>query len=410
MQTLTRAAALALVCVLSTASNARELFILDAGTVRDGDHDVERLVSDYLLRRGQFAGLALTPTSTATLDYLGIPNAVVLSSSAFGNQVTLQIPSTGFSRTFVGTSPASVRAQIEDFIENGGSGELAKFYEKTSARTPLALLDGNPRATTALFARGAYERFGAHALHSRGTIGEDDDDDDGHFDLYANAGAGQVDANPFDDLWVADASLTFGGHADPGIGVYLTGMGQYRNYDRADIYDAGLELALPIAILRPGGGNPVRWMITPVGQAGGGASRDTVSGGFLAGGGGVSSLGVNLGPVELTIANSIFYYHGIDLGEIEDISIDTDLDQWLTRNGGRLALYPFGGDGFWLEGGASVTNFLGHNAALDWWVTPFAGIGVKLGDVVRMRLGWESDFGDHDYAVHTARADFGFEF
>jgi hypothetical protein len=409
MQMLLRAAALALVCVLSTAANARDLFILDAGTARDSGHDLEPLVNDFLLRQGAFAGLALAPTSTATLDYLGVANAVQLSSSAFGNQVVLQIPSTGFSRTFVGTSPGNVRRQIEQFLEHGGSGEVAKFLEKTSSRSALALLDGNPRATTALFARGAFERFGVHSLRSRGTIGEDDDDD-GHFDLYANAGGGGIDADPFEDLWVADASLTFGGNVDPGVGLYLTGLGQYRNYDRADIYDAGLELALPIAVLRPGEGNPVRWVITPVGQAGGGASRDTLSGGFLAGGGGVSSFGLNLGPVELTIANSIFYYHGIDLGEIEDISIDTDLDQWLTRNGGKLALYPFGGDGFWLEGGASVTNFVGHNAALDWYVTPFAGLGVKLGDVVRMRLGWESDFADHDYAVHTARADFGFEF
>jgi len=133
-----RTAALALVCLLSTTADARDLFILDAGTARDSGHDVEDLVSDFLLRRGAFSGFALQPTSTATLDYLGVANAVRISSSGFGTQVVLQIPSTGFSRTFVGTSPADVQNQIEHFFEHGGSGEVAKFLEKTSARTPLA--------------------------------------------------------------------------------------------------------------------------------------------------------------------------------------------------------------------------------------------------------------------------------
>ena len=64
----------------------------------------------------------------------------------------------------------------------------------------------------------------------------------------------------------------------------------------------------------------------------------------------------------------------------------------------------------WLEAGASLTNFLGTNAAVDWYASPFAGLGVKLFDTLRLRIGWESDFGDSDYAVHTGRAELGLEF
>ena len=56
------------------------------------------------------------------------------------------------------------------------------------------------------------------------------------------------------------------------------------------------------------------------------------------------------------------------------------------------------------------TNFLGTHGAVDWYVTPFAGVGVKLLDTVRLRIGWESDLGEHDYAAHTGRVDLGFEF
>jgi hypothetical protein len=397
------AAVIALALGLTAAASARELFILDAGAARDEGHDVEDLVDDFILRQGAFSGLPAA--STARLDYMGVHDAILFQAIT-PNAVTVQIPSTGFARTFVGTSPSDVEDQIEDFFEDDGAHELAKFYEKTSSRTPLALLDGNPRATTALFARGAFRRFGLGALRPH----DPDDDDKGYFDIFADGGGGAVDASPFDNLWVTDGSLTLAGGSDPGLGLSLTGIGQYRNYDGADIYDAGLELAIPIRILKPGGGNPVRWMLTPLAQTGGGASRDTLSGGYIVGGGGVNLFGLNAGPVELAIVNSIFYYGGIDLGEIEDISIETELDQWITRNGAKAAVYPFGEERVWLEGGASLTNFLGSNAAVDWYASPFAGLGIKIAKTVRMRMGWESDFGQHDYAAHTGRVDFGFEF
>jgi hypothetical protein len=393
---------IALALGLSSAAGARELFILEAGGAVEAGHDLEEIVDDFILRRGAFGGLPLS--ADGTLDYLGVANAIRFTAAS-PNNVVVSIPSTGFSRAFVGTSPDDVEDQIEEFFEDDGADELAEFYEQTSSRTPLALLDGNPRSTTALFARGAFDRFGLGALRPH-----DPDDDGGHFDLFADASGGGVDADPFEDLWVADASLSIGGEFDPGVGLYFTGMGQYRNYDHADIYDAGVELAVPIHILRPGGVNPVRWMLTPLVQTGGGASRETLSGGYMVGGGGVNSFGLNVGPLEVTFANSIFYYGGVDLGEIEDISIDTELDQWITRNGAKFAIYPLGKERLWLEGGASLTNFLGTHAAIDWYASPFAAVGVKVLDFVRMRLGWESDFGDSDYAAHTARLDFGFEF
>jgi hypothetical protein len=403
---------MALACALATPAGARDLFILEApgggvvpSTQRESGHDVEQLLEDYLLRQGPFLGLS----GPATLDYLGIPNAARLEPNLSGTQVTVQIPSIGFSRSFTGTSRSDVEHQIEDFFENSGAHELAKFYEKTTSRTPLALLDGNPRSTTALFTRGAFDRFGLGALRTREGYGRTEDVF-GHFDLYARAGGGAIDADPFEDLWVADASLTLGGDVASRVGLYLSGIGQYRSYDGADIYDAGLELALPIAILLPSDASLVRWAITPFVQSGGGGSQDTLSGGFMVGGGGVSSLGLNFGALELTIANQLVYYGGVDLGEIDGISFDTELDQWITRNGVKLAFFPLGTQALWLEAGASATHFLGTNAAVDWYASPFAGVGVKLFDVLRLRLGWESDFGESDYAAHTGRAEVGFEF
>lgn len=402
-------AVIALACAFASAAGARDLLILRADGVSDSGNDMVDLLEDFLSQEGAFSGLTLAPSYSATLDYLGIPDAIVMDATLFGTNVVLTIPSTGFTKSFTGTSPDDIEDQIEDFFEDEGADEVAEFIEETGRRTALATFDGNPRATTALFARGAFDRFGLGALRTRPGYSEARVAEAGHFDLSVEAGGGVIDADPFDSLYVVDGAITLGGDFER-VGIYLSALGQYRSYDGADIYDAGLELGIPIAVLGPGEGHWLRWVLTPVVQSGGGASVDLLSGGFMVGGGGVSSFGSNFGPLELTIADELFYYGGVPLGEIGDIEIETELDQWITRNGGKLAIYPLGEERLWLEGGASVTNFLGTHGAVDWYATPFAGVGVKLFDTLRLRVGWESDFGEHDYAAHTGRVDLGFEF
>lgn len=401
---------LALSCGLAAAAGARDLVILEAGGIRDSGHDVEQLVDDLLTQEGAFSGLAVQPAYTATLDYLGVHHAMVVSASAFGASVVLSIPSTGFSRTFTGTSPNDVENQVEDFLEDDGARELAKFYEETNARTALALLDGNPRSTTALFARGAFDRFGFGARRARAGYDEAHVADWGHVGLGLSVGGGAVDVDDFDSLYVADAALTLGGDFGPRAGVYLTLLGQYRDYDGASIYDAGLELGIPMMLVRPGAGGALGWTVTPFVQTGGGGSRNLLSGGFLIGGGGVSSLSYHFDYLDLTMGNELAYYGGVPLGEIGGIRIETELDRWITRNGMKAVLYPTGVPGVSLEAGLALTHFLAGDAAVDSYASPFAGVAVELLEFLRLRVGWESDFGENDYAAHTGRVDLGFEF
>jgi hypothetical protein len=402
---------MAIACSLTTAARARDLFILQAGGVTDSGHDVEKLVDDFLSHEGAFSALALQPNYSGALEYIGIANAFTMQASAFGTQVVLRIPSTGFAKTFTGASPGAVQDQVKDFFEGAGAHELAKFLKKTNARTPLAALDGNPRATTAMFARSAFDRFGIGPVRSRQGYDARRVASFGHFDLSVEGGGGAVDADPYDSLYVADGAITLGGDFEPGVGLYLSALGQYRSYDGADIYDAGLELGVPILLVRAEGrDDPMRWTVTPVVQTGGAASRDLLAGGFMVGGGLVSSFGWNLGPLELTVADEFLYYGGVPLGEISGVRIETEVDQWITRNGIKMALYPFGHEWFCLDGGAKLAHFLGASAAVDSVATPFVGVGVKAFNRVRLRVSWEADFGEHGYAVHTGRADLGFEF
>jgi hypothetical protein len=401
----------ALAFVLARVADARDLFILSAGGVADSGHDAAGLIDDALSHEGAFSALGLQPSYDASLEYVGIADAIHLQASAFGTNVVLSIPSTGFRKTFAGATPDAVQDQVKDFLEGPGAHQLARFLKRTNSRTPLAVLDGNPRSTTALFARGAFDRFGIEPLRSRQSYAEEQLAKFGHFDLSVAGGGGAIDADPYDSLYVAEGAVTLGGDFEPGVGVYLSALGQYRNFDGAQVYDAGLELAVPLLLVRAEGkDDPMRWTVTPVVQAGGGASREMLAGGFMVGGGAVSSFGWSLGPLELTIADEFLYYSGVPLGEIGGVRIDAEIDQWITRNGVKMALYPFRHDWLSLEGGAKLTHFLGSNAAVDSFATPFVGIGVKAFDRVRLRVSWEADFGEHGYAVYTGRAHVGFEF
>jgi hypothetical protein len=403
------AAAIGLLAALAVPATARDLFVLDAGGVSDSGHDVTELVDDFLSHEGKFAALGLQPSYAATLDYLGMRSAMTMQASAFGQQVVLRIPSTGFSRTFTGTSPQDVQNQVEDFFEGSGAHQLARFLEKSNGDTALALLDGNPRSTTAMFARSAFERFGIGPLRSRAGYLREPVATVGHLDLGVEARGGVVEAGHFHSLYTSDAALTLGGDFDR-VGVYASLLGQYRNYDGAEVYDAGLELGVPITVARPGGENPLRWSVTPVVQVGGGASRELFAGGFLVGGGLVSSFGWNLGQLELTVADQFVYYGGVPLGTIGGVRIETELDQWITRNGIKMTFYPPGFEWLSFEGGAAFMHFLGSDAKIPSAASPFAGVAVKPADFVRMRIGWEADFGRHDYAVQTGRVDVGFAF
>jgi hypothetical protein len=400
----------ALCCGFAAAAGARELLILEAGGIRDSGHDVEQLVDDLLTQEGAFSGLAVQPAYDATLDYLGIHKAMVMSASAFGTSVVLSIPSTGFSRTFTGTSPNDVENQVEDFLKDDGARQLAKFYQETNARSELALLDGNPRSTTALFARGAFDRFGLGARRAGAGYDQVHVAEWGHVDLGLSAGGGAVDVDHFGSLYVADAALTLGGDLGSGAGVDLTLLGQYRDYDGASIYDAGLELGIPILLVRPGADGALRWTVTPFVQTGGGGSRNLLAGGFMVGGGGVSSLSYRFDYLELTMGNELAYYGGVPLGKIGGIRIETELDRWITRNGMKAVVYPAGVPGVSIEAGIALTHFLDGAAAVDSYASPFAGVAVELHRSVRLRVGWESDFGKNDYAAYTGRVDLGFEF
>jgi hypothetical protein len=369
-------------------------------------NDFTALGEDFLRQEGDFSGLVGQMAYTANLRYLELSDALVVSVTNFGSQATLMIPSTGLVVPFAAASPDDLQQQIEDYLKDDGAREWSKFLEQVNARSKLALLDGNPRATTALAASGAFRRYGLD--NSRSRLGYQDEEVArfGAFQLRAEGGGGMVDVDRFQDLYDAEGALTLAGHFGRHVGLSLALMGQYRSYQGAEHYDAGVELGLPIAILRPDEGSHVYWALTPFVQSAAGVALDLASGGLLIGGGGVSSLALQLGPFEITLANQLAYYGGLPLEDVDGYDFYTELDQLILKNGAKLGVHL---GVFYLDVGSAFTNFLTSDAAVDFYATPFVGVGLALSDCANLRLGYEADLGS-GYTAHSGRLKLDFHF
>jgi hypothetical protein len=400
----------AAVLALAVAAHGRaeDLIQIDvpALSISASSNDFTSLGEDFLRQQGDFSGLVGQPAYLASLRYLEMPDALLLSVTNFGSQATLMIPSTGLVIPFTAASPDDLEQQIEDYLQQGGAHEWARFLEQTNAHSKLALLDGNPRATTALAATGAFRRFGLDTSRSRLGYRQEEVARWGAFQLRAEAGGGVVDVDEFDDLYTADAALTLAGHFGKHVGLSLAWMGQYRSYQTADSYDLAIELGLPIAILRPSEVSPLYWAITPFVQSAAGASIDLAAGGLMIGGGGVNTLALQLGIFELGLANQLVYYSGLPIDEIQGYDFDTELDQLILKNGVKLGVHC---GIFYLDAGSAFTNFLTSDAAVDFYATPFAGVGLGLGRWANLRVGYEADLGD-GYAAHSGRLKLDFHF
>ena len=386
------AAPLALLLVSQRPALAQSPFSISAQTTTGtptqatvSGSSVVDLVDNLIESQQQFAGFQ-NQAFDASLNYGAINNAIQFQRNAAGTSATVTIPSTGFTRTFTGTSEADVRKKIEDFLVKEGAHEYAKFLKTVNQRSLLGVTDGNPQAATALLSNSAFFRFGLQRspLDARSLAGTTPSGAGLRFD----ATAGLIDTDEGDGYYINGALATVARLGDR-IGLAFASPFSYRDVEGAQVYMGGIEAALPIVLVKPMMGRGLVWQVTPdvVGAAAG--SVDMAAGGTFFGGGVTSSLSVPFGDTAaITIGNGIYLFEGYPL-DIAGYSWDTDLSQQVFKNGIKLTqnLGPV-----YLDAGATYTNFLQDAAVKNYW-TPTIGIGTGAGSV-GIRVAYQGDFAD----------------
>jgi len=346
------------------------------------------LVDDLIKSEGKFKEFD-GQAYNASLKYGDVNNAITLDANAAGTDVTLRIPSTGLVKRFTGSSADDVQDQIKDFLLKDGSKEYAKFIEEINKQSLLGVVDGNPRATTAMFSDHAYRTFGLNRVPPQYGQGMSNVASNFRVDFEG----GVTDNDEANETYFNGAIGT--AIAGENIGVTFTTLLNYRDVDGSSLFSAGFELGVPIAIIPSKGAHGLSWQVTPVGTIGGGASYDLAAGGTMWGLGVTSALSYQAGPLVFTLANQYTHYEGfsMDIGEYE---FDTNVSQNLIKNGVGVA-WLFGPVAY-LDGSLSITNFL-DDAAIDQYWTPSVGFGLKFGHASGIHFAYKGDFAD-DYRSH----------
>lgn len=350
-------------------------------TVADGGPNIIHLTDNVINEQGPYAPLFGQNVTTA-LTWGGVPDAIILTENAAQTQATITFPSTGFTRTFTASGGSSLQSQIHKFIEQNGEQAYAQFLQKMDQFSAVAPLDGNPQASTAVIADGVFTRFGIH--NQQPTVSRSDSGAT-YLGLTADGGASRADS--LDGSWADvnfDTGLRFGSHAALSLGTTLA----FTNISGSEAYTVAEEIAVPVTIFN-NRGNGLSWQVTPWGFAGLSASYDQAAGGLLVGGGGTSSFALHWDGLTVTLGDQVSYTSNVDVS-VDDYQFDTDIDQWIIKNG-LEASYQFPRSPFFVEGGVTYSNFLHHAAVPDYW-TPAVGVGLAFGGHSSLRVDYRGDY------------------
>lgn len=355
-------------------------------TVTAGGGNVVNLANNLINQSQQFAPLA-GQGFAASLSYGGVANAALFTENAAQTQATLTFPSTGFSKTFTGTSSSDLQTQIENFIKGDGENAYAQLIQTIDQQSAVAEIDGNPQAATAFIADDAFDRFGIDATRT----GQVQDPD--HTVQFSVDGAGGTSRSQGFNGDFADLSVGNQWDLSESVAFSAATAFQYRSIGSSAVYTVGEELGLPITLVpRQGSDSGWRWQITPWGFAALSASYDQADGALLVGGGGTSNLSWRTGDLTLTLGDQADYSTNSNV-EVDDYQFDVPVNQWIVKNGGDVSWQVFGSDWF-VDAGGAYSEFLQHAAVPNYW-TGFGGVGVNLGRHAVLRVGFLGDFAPH---------------
>ena len=370
-----------------------------AETVSAAGSSLLDLTDDVLKRQGAFQMLA-GHAFVGNLTYGGVRNAVRLTANADVTSVTLELPPTGFSRTFTGANEHDVKEQIKDFFKKHGAAEYATFLKRINELSPVAAVDGNPQAATAFLADQSFRHFG---LQTTMSLEPKTSDNNNHNGFEFDGGVIHTDVvNGYYLSFTPEGVLRFNDHLALSIAIPF----QYRNLQDSDVFTLGVEVGMPITIVNARG-NGLIWQITPFASGGAVGSVDLAAGGVLMGGGATNMLALKAGALTFVMGNQISYYGGTRIRG-KDWRFETDVNQPILKNGGKVVWNI--NEGFYVDAGVTYTNFL-HDAAIpDYW-SPTAGVGVRFGRNREsgLRVGYSGDYG-HGYKASGGDVELYFNY
>jgi len=380
------------------------------------------LTEDMLDTTGQFQSFDGVGFD-ASLDYADVDDAISFSVNSAGDMATLQFSLLGGgSRVFTFSGP-DIEDQIETFLKESAAAEVEAFLKELALQSVVAITDGNPSAITARSSNYRYNRFGLYEdLRPRHVpvmrTGEVVDAEDGQpsevrvNDQVDSGGAvfgydfsyGILETDPGEGTEL-NSSLTMETRVGDRVAIVLGTNFTYHEIEDSDVYNLGLHFDVPITLLKREKMNGLTIKVIPGVFIRGGGSLDFVAGGLLYGFGGTGVVGYNIGGLALSGIVQLDIHESIKV-QYDDYEFDSGVSQQILKVGGR-AEYSFD-DEIYVYGGLAYTDFL-EDAAIDNYLSPAGGIGLRTEHGFNINVGYEGDLAD-GYESHRGHVGLRFSF
>jgi len=267
---------------------------------------------------------------------------------------------------------------------------VLRYLGISNSETPIGVTDGNPQATTCVFANDAFNIYGIFPLLDKAPKGLMN-----HYAFRADASYGELHTDIIDgDFYTL--SIARGWRFTDHVGLVLSSPLEYRDTEGAHVFIGGGNAGLPINILLDHG-KGLSWTLTPWAVAGVGFSDELDQGAVVYGAGGTSSLVLHGKFLGITIANQISYEDGEPFEYNSFFNNEQPIHQTILKNGiiGQIKLGPL-----FVDGGASYTNLLDGGFVDEYW-SPDAGFGLRFGNGF-IRAAYHGDIGN-DYRATSIR-------
>jgi hypothetical protein len=272
---------------------------------------------------------------------------------------------------------------------------ILQYFGISNTQTPIGVTDGNPQATTAVFASDAFNIYGMYPLLDKAPKGLMN-----HYAFRADVSYGELHTDVIDgDFYTLN--LAQGWRFTDHVGLVYSIPLEYRDTEGAQVFIGGLNAGLPINILLERG-KGLGWSVTPWAVGGVGVSDELDQGALVYGLGVTSSLTLSGKFLKLTMANQIGYEDGEPFEYDSFFNNEQAIHQTIAKNGIVASVKV--GPAF-ADAGASYTNLLDGGFVDEYW-SPDVGFGVKLGNGF-LRAGYHGDIGNN-YRATSIRLIFQF--
>jgi len=357
-------------------------------SIEVGSSNFLDLVDDVINSQSDFSAFRYFAYD-ASIDFLGVADAVTFDINSAGTAAVLNIPSIDFTRTFPGGTREQVEDQIEDFFKKEGSGIYADFLNEISRRSAASVTDGNPRSTTASVANDVFNSLGMTPASD--LLVDDATASAPNYSLFGiGFNSGTFEAGDLKGSY-SDFSISTKFALTDRASLVCALPLNYMTIEDAKIYGVGLSLALPVRVNIMSKTDPMNWRITPTFGYTIRASEDLASGAALLTYGLCSTIDYRLGSNWIVcMVNQVTAFNSMSIS-YDEYEFDADLTQLIFKNGLR-SVHKLS-DRIVVDAFLVTTNFSEDAAVSQYW-TIGTSVSFKLFRSRNVVLGANYDTGD----------------